>query len=334
VRKERKIWLVTGGAGYIGSHIADEFLGSGKLVVVYDSMKTGLESRIDYLGTKHKTVIPLIRSDIRNYAELERVFQGYEIEGIVHTAALKSVSESIENPKEYFEVNFEATLALIEFAKSYGNIKFIFSSTAAVYGNPDSVQPCGETGMYSPISPYGDSKLKAEGAVSDYLESTNTQGASLRFFNVIGSGAPQLEDNSTENLVPILLNRLRTGLGASIFGTDYPTPDGTCIRDYVDVRDISSAHLAVADSMRAIPKVMNIGTGSGSSVRSIVKMIEEISRRSFVEVNECPRREGDPALLCADIQLSKVSLGFEAKYKLEDSLRSLLFTPSTTMGPR
>jgi UDP-glucose 4-epimerase len=322
--KEKKLWLVTGGAGYIGSHISDEFLGSGKSVVVFDSMKTGLESRIDYLETKHRTSIPLIRSDIRNYTVLESIFQGYEIEGIVHTAALKSVSESIEKSKEYFEVNFEATLALIEIAKRYGNIKFIFSSTAAVYGNPDSMQPCKETGMYSPISPYGESKLKAEVAVSDYLDSTNTQGASLRFFNVIGSGAPQLQDISTENLVPILLNRLRAGLAASIFGTDYPTPDGTCIRDYVDVRDISRAHLAVADSIQEIPKIMNIGTGSGVSVRSIIKMIEVISGESFVQVNECPRRKGDPAFLCANIELAQASLGFRAQYDMGKSLKSLL----------
>jgi len=327
-------WLVTGGAGYIGSHIADGFLRSGKSVIVYDSMKTGLESRIDYLRTKYNSEIILIKSDIRNYAELERVFQRYEIEGIAHTAALKSVSESIEKPKEYFEVNFDATLALTEIAKEFRNMKFIFSSTAAVYGNPDSMLPCRETEICSPTTPYGESKLKAEVAVTDYLNSTNTQGASLRFFNVIGSAAPQLEDCSKENLVPILLSRLKAGLGASLFGTDYPTHDGTCIRDYVDVRDISSAHLAVADSVEAIPKVMNIGTGSGASVRSIVKMIEVMCETNFVHVSESPRREGDPAFLCADIELAKVSIGFEAKYKLEDSLGSLLYTPSTSMEPR
>jgi UDP-glucose 4-epimerase len=327
-------WLVTGGAGYIGSHIADEFLRSGKSVIIYDSMKTGLESRVEYLKTKYKSEIPLVKSDIRNHAELKRVFQHYEIEGIVHTAALKSVSESIEKPKEYFEVNFDATLALIEIASGYRDMKLIFSSTAAVYGNPDSMLPCRESDAYSPTTPYGESKLKAEVAVTDYLNSINTQGASLRFFNVIGSGAPQLEDSSTENLVPILLNRLRAGLGVSIFGTDYPTSDGTCVRDYVDVRDISRAHLAVADSIEAIPRVMNIGTGSGASVRSIVKVIEEMSKTSFVHVNESPRREGDPAFLCADIELAKVSLGFEAKYKLEDSLGSLVFTPTTNREPR
>jgi UDP-glucose 4-epimerase len=322
--KEKKLWLVTGGAGYIGSHIADEFLGSGKSVVIYDSMKTGLKSRIGYLETKYKTAIPLIKSDIRDYAELERAFQRYEIEGIVHTAALKSVSDSVEKPTEYFEVNFEATLGLIEIAKRRAGIKFIFSSTAAVYGNPDSMQPCSETGVYSPISPYGESKLKAELAISDYLDSTNTQGASLRFFNVIGSGAPELEDSSTENLVPILINRLREGLGATIFGTDYPTPDGTCVRDYVDVRDVSSAHLAVADSIQTIPKVMNIGTGVGVSVNDMLKMIEKISGRSFVHVDKCPRRNGDPAFLCADIELAKFSLDFKAKYNLQESLKSLM----------
>jgi len=322
----QRIWLITGGAGYIGSHIADEFLNDGKSVIIYDSLLSGLNSRIDYLRIKHKTDIPLINADIRNFVQLESTFRQYEFEGVVHCAALKSVNDSIVNPEEYFQVNLEATVALIELAKSYKVKKFIFSSTAAVYGNPNSMQPCREIGSTAPISPYGETKLQAEFAVSEYLELKGNRGASLRFFNVIGTAAADLRDNSKKNLVPILIDRLFKRLEISIFGANYPTPDGTCIRDYVDVRDISRAHLAIAKSSEELPKAMNIGTGHGASVRTVIELIETVSYKHFAKVTERPRREGDPAFLCANIELAKHAMGFEATYTLEESLRSLLLT--------
>ena len=319
----QETWLLTGGAGYIGTHIADEFIASGKNVVIYDSLYQGLESRILYLRAKHNVEIPLVKADIRDYNELESVIRTQNINGIVHTAALKAVGESMEKPDEYFEVNLDATTELLKIAQRCGVKKFIFSSTAAVYGSPDSMGPCTEDGNKKPISPYGDSKYQAESKVTDFINTDGNFGTSLRFFNVVGAAAPELLDNSVENLVPIVLGKLNTGEAPTIFGTDYPTPDGTCIRDYVDVRDIARAHLAAADATTKLPETMNIGTGRGASVREIIKLVLDATKKSDTKVIEVERRAGDPAFLCADVTLAKSAMGFESKYSLEESVRSL-----------
>ena len=253
----QEIWLLTGGAGYIGAHIADEFIRAGKTVVIYDSLYQGLEHRIQYLRTKHNIDIPLIKADIRDYNELEGVIRTYKIDGIVHTAALKAVGESMEKPDEYFEVNLHATTKMLELVSRHNIKNFIFSSTAAVYGAPDHSNPIKEDDPKNPISPYGASKLAAEGEVNKFLAIPGNHGTSLRFFNVVGTAAPELMDNSVENLVPIVINKLKAGQPPVIYGTDYPTLDGTCVRDYVDVRDIARAHLAAADAQGKIPTVMN-----------------------------------------------------------------------------
>jgi UDP-glucose 4-epimerase len=319
----QETWLLTGGAGYIGTHIADEFIRAGKSVVIYDSLYQGLESRIVYLRTQHKVEIPFIKGDIRDYNELESVIRTHKIDGIVHTAALKAVGESMEKSDEYFQVNLEATTELIAIAKRNNVKKFIFSSTAAVYGSPDSMDPCTEDGPKAPISPYGDSKYQAESAVTAFINTPGNHGTSLRFFNVVGAAAPELLDNSVENLVPIVLGKLNKGEAPTIFGTDYPTPDGTCIRDYVDVRDIARAHLAAADATTKLPETMNIGTGRGASVREIIKLVLDATKKSDTKVIEVERRAGDPAFLCADVTLAKSAMGFESKYSLEASVRSL-----------
>jgi UDP-glucose 4-epimerase len=319
----QETWLLTGGAGYIGTHIADEFIRAGKSVVIYDSLYQGLESRIVYLSAKHKVEIPFFKADIRDYNELESVIRTHKIDGIVHTAALKAVGESMEKSDEYFQVNLEATQELIAIAKRNNVKKFIFSSTAAVYGSPDSMDPCKEDGPKAPISPYGDSKYQAESAVTAFINTPGNFGTSLRFFNVVGAAAPELLDNSVENLVPIVLGKLNKGEAPTIFGTDYPTPDGTCIRDYVDVRDIARAHLAAANATTKLPDTMNIGTGRGASVREIIKLVLEATNKADTQVIETDRRAGDPAFLCADVTLAKSAMGFESKYSLEESVRSL-----------
>ncbi|CAN2169298.1 GalE UDP-glucose 4-epimerase [Candidatus Nanopelagicaceae bacterium] len=316
-------WLLTGGAGYIGTHIADEFIRNGKSVVIVDSLYQGLESRITFLRAKHGVEIPFIKCDIRDYNEIENVIREYKVDGIVHTAALKAVGESMEKPDEYFQVNLDATKELIEIAKRSGVKKFIFSSTAAVYGSPDSMEPCKEDGPKAPISPYGDSKYQAESSVTAFINEPGNHGTSLRFFNVVGAAAPELLDNSVENLVPIVLGKLNKGEAPVIFGTDYPTTDGTCIRDYVDVRDIARAHLAAANATTKLPPAMNIGTGRGASVREIIKLVLDATKKSDTAVIENPRRAGDPAFLCADVTLAKSAMGFESQYSLEASIRSL-----------
>jgi UDP-glucose 4-epimerase len=317
-----QVWLITGGAGYIGSHVADIFLASGKDVVIYDSLYQGLESRIDYLRTKHKKEIPLIVADIRDTTKLNEVLTTYKPYGIIHTAALKAVGESMEKPDEYFEVNFHATTKMLELASQLGIKNFIFSSTAAVYGSPGHSNPIKEDDPKNPISPYGASKLAAEGEVNKFLAIPGNHGTSLRFFNVVGTAAPELLDNSVENLVPIVINKLKAGEPPVIYGTDYPTPDGTCVRDYVDVRDIARAHLASADFAGALPLAINVGTGRGVSVREVVDAVVKRSN-TVIRTIESERRSGDPAFLCADVSRIYSIINFSAKYSLESSTTSL-----------
>jgi UDP-glucose 4-epimerase len=316
-------WLLVGGAGYIGAHVADEFLAHGKEVVIYDSLYQGLESRIEYLRTKYKKEIPLIVADIRDSAKFEEVLNTYKPYGIIHTAALKAVGESMEKPDEYFEVNHTATSTLLKIIAAHKIHHFIFSSTAAVYGAPDHSNPIKEDDEKNPISPYGASKLAAEADVNKFLAILGNHGTSLRFFNVVGAAAPELMDNSVENLVPIVINKLKGGQAPVIYGTDYQTPDGTCIRDYVDVRDIAAAHLAAADSTATLPLALNVGTGTGASVREVIALVLEAQGRTDVVAIEAERRAGDPAFLCADVSLIKSAVGFGAEFALKESAESL-----------
>ena len=316
-----QIWLITGGAGYIGSHIADLFLANNKKIVIYDSLHQGLESRMKYLKREHKIEIPLIVADIRDTVKFEEVLTTYKPYGVIHTAALKAVGESVEKPAEYFDVNFHATTKMLESLKKHNIHKFIFSSTAAVYGSPEHSNPIKEDDLKNPISPYGASKLAAEGEVNKFLAIPGNQGTSLRFFNVIGTAAPELMDNSVENLVPIVINKIKAGQPPVIFGTNYPTPDGTCIRDYVDVRDVARAHLVAADSA-ILPAAMNVGTGCGASVREVIKLVCEAATHNDVSAIEVDRRPGDPAFLCADVTLINKSIGFVSHNSIEASIKS------------
>ncbi len=317
-------WLITGGAGYIGSHVADAFLASGREVVVYDSLRQGLETRIEYLKEKHQKSVPLIVADIRDTQKFEEVLNIYKPYGIVHTAALKSVAESVANPFEYFDVNFDATKSILELLQKHSVKNFIFSSTAAVYGNPDHSNSVKEYDEKNPISPYGESKLAAELEVNKYLNQPGNRGTSLRFFNAVGAGAPELIDNSIANLVPIVVNKLKASEPPIIFGTDYPTPDGTCIRDYVDVRDVARAHLVVADSIVLLPQALNVGTGRGASVKQVIQIICDVFGKSRVKTLEAERREGDSAFMCADVSKIMSVTGFVSRYSLIQSIESLL----------
>jgi UDP-glucose 4-epimerase len=319
----RETWLITGGAGYIGTHIADLFIADGKDVVLLDSLYQGLKPRVDYLSKKHGHEIPLHAVDIRDYTAIENILKSQTFTGIVHTAALKAVGESVEKPDEYKEVNFTATAELLNLAQKHGVKKFLFSSTAAVYGSPDTMEPCKENGPLAPISPYGSTKLDAESKVTEFINTPGNVGTSLRFFNVVGTAAQELLDNSVENLVPIVLGKLNKGEAPVIFGTDYPTADGTCVRDYVDVRDIAQAHLVAANATGAIPPIINVGTGRGASVRQIINLVLDAVNKSDTQVIEAPRRAGDPAFLCADVDLAAKEMGFKSKYSLEESIRSL-----------
>ena len=317
-------WLITGGAGFIGAHVADEFLASGRDVVIYDSLYRGLESRIEYLRRKHNKEIPLVVADIREIDKFEGALSTFRPHGIIHTAALKAVGESIEKPDEYFEVNFHATTKMLEVITRNQIKRFIFASTAAVYGAPDHSNPIKENDKKNPISPYGASKLAAESEVDKFLSAPENHGTSLRFFNVIGTATAELLDNSVENLVPIVINKLKAGEPPIIYGTDYPTPDGTCIRDYVDVRDIARAHFLAAYFGGTLPYSMNVGTGHGESVREVIRLIGTLFGSGDVDGIDVGRRAGDPACISADVTVIGNKIGFTAKYSLKSSIQSLL----------
>ncbi len=319
----KQTWLITGGAGYIGAHIADKFLESGSEVVIYDSLFRGRESRIEHLRRKHNSEVPLIVGDVRDSDKFEEALNRFKPDGIIHTAALKSISESFEKFDEYFEVNYEATKNLLKVAKNRRVHKFIFSSTAAVYGSPNHSRLITEDEEKHPISPYGASKLAAEEEVNKFLSISGNFGSSLRFFNVIGSESLELLDRSTENLIPILIEKLINGEQPTIFGSDYETPDGTCIRDYVDVRDIAKAHVNAARAIFPLPKAMNVGTGLGTSVRQVINLLFTLEGKGLSQPLNVDRRLGDPAFLCADVSLIASAIGFSPEYSIENSLESL-----------
>ena len=185
------------------------------------------------------------------------------------------------------------------------------------------MDPCREDGPTAPISPYGSSKLLAESKVTEFISIPGNHGSSLRFFNVVGVANKALLDNSVENLVPIVINKIKAYQPPVFYGHDYPTADGTCVRDYVDVRDIAAAHLAAADATEPLPPTMNIGTGNGASVREIVKFVLDAMGRSDLTPIDADRRAGDPAFLCADVALAKSAMGFTSKYSLKASVESL-----------
>jgi UDP-glucose 4-epimerase len=202
--------------------------------------------------------------------------------------------------------------------------RMIFSSTAAVYGSPRDKFLVEESDETIPITPYGASKLAAEKEVTKFLKQSGNSGTSLRFFNVIGTAKRELKDNSVDNLVPIILDSLKKKVPPVIFGTDYPTTDGTCIRDYVDVRDVAKAHFLVASHEGPLPYALNVGTGKGHSVREVISQIIQEAGYSNVEVMEKSRREGDPASLCADTSKFQEIMKENLEFTLRDSVSSLL----------
>ena len=316
-------WLVTGGAGYIGAHIVDQLLQSNRKVIVYDSLTNGLESRIRFLEGKHNAEVPLIVGDIRNLESLEGLLKQFNPVGVIHTAALKSVSESTLRPEEYFRVNSEATYMLTQLLSKNEIKKLVFSSTAAIYGSSDQPDLIKEHDEKCPISVYGISKLEAESHVNEFLSKSGNSGTSLRFFNVVGTAAVELKDNSRENLIPILMDIFSKNESPIIFGADYPTPDGTCIRDYVDVRDVARAHIVAIDHPTELPLALNVGTGYGTSVREVIDLVAlEFGKKEMNSI-ESERRSGDPSQLCADVSLIDKELGFQAHFSIKESIKSL-----------
>ena len=307
------MWLVTGGAGYIGSHVLFKMKEAGFALATLDNLSSGLVKRIP-------SGVNLIEGDICDSDLVSRVLKENLIEGIINLAALKSVEESKRIPDEYERINHLGTKILVDCAILAGVKIFIQSSTAAVYGNSESGF-VSETSELNPISPYGQSKVLAEKEVARFVQEGGRRGTSLRYFNVLGSESPLLKDNSKANVVPMVLEALAKGTPPEIFGDDYLTKDGTCIRDYIHVSDIARAHVLAAIKLQrgTLPPAINIGTGHGYSVREVMSeiLVQSNSEAGPVVVS---RREGDPAVLVARVDLALEAMGFTADRSLGEMI--------------
>jgi UDP-glucose 4-epimerase len=310
-------WLITGSSGYIGQHVIEQFSSNGIELVGIDSRELSNNSPL-------KNQIKVYIGDICDQLFVSEIFKNELIVGIVNLAALKSVEDSLSEPELYERVNFEGVEVLLTEAVKAGVKYFIQSSTAAVYGSSQDgfVNELSET---RPVSPYGETKLKAEAALSAEISRGTIRGTSLRYFNVIGSSRSEMQDTSKANIVPMVLGAIHKGQNPRIFGADYETPDGTCVRDYVHVVDIAKAHLLAAEKVQAhdLPPAINIGSGRGYSVREI--MNEILAQKGSTLIPEVhPRRPGDPSFLVARVDLADQVLGFRAKLSLSEMVSSAI----------
>jgi UDP-glucose 4-epimerase len=305
--------LVTGGAGYIGSHTVRLLAEQGESIVVLDTLE---------LGHAESIVSPnveLVVGDLGDAACLEAIFANYQITAVLHFAAYAAVGESMGDPLKYYANNMAAPIILLKTMQKYGCGQFIFSSTCATYGNPQYM-PMDELHPQNPINPYGASKLMLERALIDSEPAWGLRSVMLRYFNASGSSLDGAigEDHTPEtHIIPrAIMAALGTTEPLTVFGDDYPTPDGTCIRDYIHVLDLAAAHAAALDYLRqGKPTVAcNLGTGKGASVREILQLIEEVSGLP-VPHSIGPRREGDPPELVAAPAKAKAVLGWEAQIK-------------------
>ncbi|MDX2537283.1 UDP-glucose 4-epimerase GalE [Streptomyces scabiei] len=309
-------WLITGGAGYIGAHVVRAMLDAGEETVVYDDLSTGVAERVP-------DGVPLEIGSTLDAERLARVVRDRRVTGVVHLAAKKQVGESVELPLHYYRENVEGLRTLLSAVTDAGVGSFVFSSSAAVYGMPDVDLVTEETPCV-PMSPYGETKLAGEWLVRATGRATGLSTASLRYFNVAGAASPGLADTGVLNLVPMVFEKLSEGAPPRIFGTDYPTPDGTCVRDYIHVVDLAEAHVAAARRLREAPGTdltLNIGRGDGVSVREMIDRITALTGHPVPPV-AVGRRPGDPARVVASADRIAAELGWKARYGVDDMITS------------
>jgi UDP-glucose 4-epimerase len=313
--------LVTGGAGYVGSVSVERLIEAGHEVVVLDDLSTG-----------HRESVPGVASlEVASYVDpdaMGRLLKGARVDAILHCAARSLVAESVREPARYYRDNVAGGIALLEAARQAGVERIVFSSTAAVYGVPDAT-PIPETAPLRPINPYGETKRTFEGALRFYGAAYGIRSVSLRYFNVAGATEHngELHDPET-HLIPNVLRAAETGLPITLFGDDYPTPDGTCIRDYIHVADLADAHLLALDATAPDDQrtdeavVLNLGIGSGFSVREVVDAAAAVVGHPIPEAMG-PRRAGDPPVLVAAADRAHEVLGWSAaRSALEEMIGS------------
>ena len=300
--------LITGGAGYVGSVSASAFVDAGHDVVVLDDLSTGHRSAVPAGAT-------LREGTYADSVALRRLLEAEAIEAILHCAARSLVGESIRDPARYFGENVAGGIALLDAARASGVERVVFSSTAAVYGVPDTT-PIAEDAPLAPINPYGESKRAFESALAWYGRAYGLRSVSLRYFNVAGATDTLGEVHDPEShLIPNVLAAVDGGPGLTVFGDDYPTPDGTCLRDYIHVADLAEAHLlaleatAPGDARTAEPLALNLGNGDGFSVREVLAAAESVTGRP-VPHTIGPRRAGDPPVLVARASRAAEMLGW------------------------
>ena len=306
--------LVVGGAGYIGAHVSWVLQNSGYKVRILDDFSNGLKRRVDGIFDDVVVGDVLDRESIINALS--------EIDSVIHLAAKKAVGESVTNPLKYYQHNVGGTLNLLAAMSLKGVKKLVFSSTAAVY-SPSQKDSIAEEDATEPLSPYGATKLLSENLIREVSKAEEMSSVSLRYFNVVGSSKPEFGDNSKDNLVPKVFAAIARGESPEIYGDDYPTPDGTCIRDYIHVEDIAEAHLSALKAVERgqIAKVYNVGSGSGYSV---LEMIKQISRTIGTELNPkvVGRRDRDTPRLIASTRKIESELGWKPKSSLEEMIDS------------
>lgn len=310
--------LVTGGAGYIGSHVVREALAAGHSVWAVDDLSTGVENRLG--PTVELIDLNLAAADAE--ARLTDILRKTKFDAVIHLAARKQVGESVEKPEEYYRDNIGGLANLLLAMRATGHDTLVFSSSAATYGMPD-VDSVSESDVPTPINPYGETKLIGEWMIRN-AKSWGLRGVCLRYFNVAGTGAAGLADTAALNLIPIAIGQLRRGETPKVFGDDYPTPDGSCIRDYVHVSDLAVAHIMAIDYLQQEERefdVFNVGTGSGASVFEVLSALKQASGIDF-EPEVAPRRAGDPPKLVANVSRIQEVLGFKAERNLVDIVDS------------
>jgi UDP-glucose 4-epimerase len=302
--------LIVGGAGYIGSHINKELTKQGYKTVVFDNLSSGKKDLVQW-GE-------FFEGDLGNIENICEVFKKYPIEAVLHFAAFKAVGESVTDPQKYYRNNVANTLNLFQVMKESGVDKFIFSSSAAVFGNPQYI-PIDEKHPQNPINPYGETKLIVEHIMRDYSSAYGMKYVALRYFNACGADLDVDVGEwpgSSSNLIPLVLDAaIGRREDIKVFGTDYPTPDGTCIRDYIHVADLATAHVLALKYLMdgGQSDVFNLGNGKGFSVKEVVDMAKKVTGIDF-KVTNVERRAGDPPELIADSKKAKEILKWEPKY--------------------
>ena len=322
-------WLVTGGAGYIGAHVVHNLRGAGESVVVLDNLCTGSAARVP-------DDVPLVKADVCHLSEVADTMHRHRVTGVIHLAARKDVAESVSDPLGYYRDNLDGLRAVLTAAADHGARDVVFSSSAAVYGcaasqgqpgRGDGALPPGHVDEHSPTTPanaYGRTKLAGEWMLRDAARARGLRFVALRYFNVAGAANSRLGDVGETNLLPRLLRAAVDGRPAQVYGTEHPTPDGSCVRDYVHVADIAQAHRAAAGALRAgrvDAEILNVGRGTGVSVLEMIQAVRRVTGLPLPAVAAPPRAGDPPSVVAAAHRISEV-LSWRARHDLDDIVAS------------